>query len=238
MNITIDIETIPCQWPGIREEFAAAITAPGIYKKPESIKDWLDANREIEGEAAWLKTSFDGGMGQIVCIAWACDGGEACSVQVNSLQPQAEADMLGEFFHAMSQLHSTSGTRPVLVGHNVAAFDLPFIWKRAVVRGINPPIWWPRDPKPWGDTVFDTMTQWSGVKDRISLDKLCRVLGIEGKAGGPTGADVWPMVQSDRIDDVAAYCRHDVAITRAAFMRMTFLTPPIHASNGTTELTN
>lgn len=222
MNLILDIETIPSQWPGIRDEYAAAVKPPATYSKPESIAKWLEENRASEAEAAWLKTSFDGGLGQIVCIAWALDHGDTRSLQATDLSAQAESALLEVFFDDMRKLHSTGGTRPTLVGHNIASFDLPFLWKRCVVHGIKPPIWWPKDPKPWGDTVYDTMTQWSGVKDRISLDRLCRVLGVQGKQGGPTGADVWPMVQAGQMDEVAEYCRHDVQITRDCYRRMIF----------------
>jgi predicted PolB exonuclease-like 3'-5' exonuclease len=223
MRITFDIETVPCQWPGILEEFAAAVQAPAIYKKPESIAAWLEENRAAEAEAAWLKTSFDGGMGQIVCIGYAFDDGAVNALSVPSLSAADESSLLQCFFADLQKAYSgTSGTRPVLIGHNSNAFDVPFIWKRAIVHGIKPPHWFPRDPKPWGESTFDTMTQWSGVKDRISMDKLCRVLGIPGKGDGPTGADVWPMVRDGKIDEVAEYCRADVERTRAIYKRMVF----------------
>ena len=75
-TVFFDIETIPCQLPGVLDEFKAAVTAPAQYKKPESIAEWLKENRDSEGEAAWLKTSFDGGMGHVVCIGLAVDDGD------------------------------------------------------------------------------------------------------------------------------------------------------------------
>ena len=90
-----------------------------------------------------------------------------------------------------------------------------------MVQRIKPPIWFPRDPKPWGDSTFDTMTAWAGTKDRISMDRLCRILGIEGK-GDISGADVWPLVKAGKVSEVAEYCKGDVERTRAIFRRMTF----------------
>jgi predicted PolB exonuclease-like 3'-5' exonuclease len=65
------------------------------------------------------------------------------------------------------------------------------------------------------------MSRFCGAKDRISLDRLCRVLGLEGKTG-MSGADVWPAVQAGKMDEIASYCRHDVAITRSVYKRLTF----------------
>ena len=222
MNLFFDIETIPSQDPAVKAELRDAVTAPAQYKKPESIAEWLKENRDSEAEAAWLKTSFDGGLGQIVCIAWQIDEGAVRSLQVEDLSPAAERRLLVDWFASLRSAHSGGhGTRPVLIGHNVAGFDIPFVWKRAFVHGVKPPLWFPRNPKPWAETVFDTMTAWAGDRDRISMDKLCRALGIPGK-GDISGADVWPMVQAWRLDEVAAYCRADVQRTKAIHDRLTF----------------
>lgn len=218
----LDLESIPSQLPWVRDELRAQVKAPATYKKPESIQQWLDENREVETEAAWLKTSFDGGLGQIVCIGWAWDDEPAQSIQVDDLSTGAEAMMLEQVFAAWF-LH-TSGThhqRPVIVGHNHLAFDLPMIWQRSIVHNVRPPLWFPRDPKPWGESTFDTMTAWAGAKGRISMDRLCKVLGIPGK-GDISGADVWPMVQAGRLDEVVTYCRADVERTRQIHRRLTF----------------
>lgn len=223
MNITFDIETIPCQLPGILEELKAAVQAPAQHKKPESIAEWLKENRDAEAESALLKTSFDGGLGQIVCIGWAIDNDVACSVQAADLSAQAEAEVLRAWFDSVGPLYTGNhGTKPVLIGHNHVGFDIPFMWKRCMVHGIRPPSWFPRNPKPWSDSVIDTMLLWDPTQRAGgSMDRLCRLLGIPGK-DGISGADVWPMVKAGDIDGVARYCRDDVERTRALFKRMTF----------------
>lgn len=244
MNIFFDIETVPVQNPehiaairadleAERDEAKAAVKAPGNYKDEAKIAAFIeDARRALDDEHeqkvkdAILRTSFDGGLGQIVCIAWAYDSDEPMSRRVLDLTPESEAELLRGFFSALTAAHGGNhGTRPCLIGHNSNAFDIPFIWKRAMVHGIRPPLWFTRDPKPWGDTTFDTMTAWAGMKDRISMDKLCSVLGIPGK-GGISGADVWPMVQAGKLDEVAAYCRDDVERTRSIWRRMNFVKEP------------
>jgi hypothetical protein len=242
MNIFFDIETVPAQDPAHLDHIRAdmldkhiaareSIKAPGNYSKPDAITEYIahaqqamDAAFDAEVSKAIEKTSFDGGLGQVVCISWALDHGDTYCLSVPSLSAADESALLQNWFSDLKKLHAgNSGTRPCLIGHNSNAFDIPFIWKRAIVHGVRPPLWFPRDPKPWGESTFDTMTAWSGVKDRISMDRLCRVLGIPGKGDGPSGADVWPMVQAGRIDEVAEYCRTDVARTRTIFKRMTFL---------------
>jgi hypothetical protein len=222
VKLIFDIETIPSQDQAVKAEIRASVTAPAQYKKADSIAEWIKENGDAAAEADWLKTSFDGGLGQIVCIAWQIDEGPVKSLQVDGLSAEAERALLVDWFAALRGAHSGGhGTRPVLIGHNVVGFDIPFVWKRAIVHNVKPPLWFPRNPKPWAETVFDTMTAWAGDRDKISMDKLCRALGIPGK-GDISGADVWPMVQAGRLDEVVAYCRADVQRTKAIHDRLTF----------------
>lgn len=239
--IYIDIETIPPQSPEIIERLSerrraktleemAAVTAPGNYKDPVKIAEFIDAKRTeiqaasiqaLEDEIASL--SLDGTWGQIVCVAWAISDGPIQHIEVGELSLGSEREMLDELFGQWrSQVgKSTYGTRPVVVGHNVIAFDIPYLWRRGVIHGVRPPLWLPRNPKPWAETVFDTMTQWAGDRGRISMDDLCVALGLPGK-DGMTGKDVWPAVQAGKLDEVVSYCRADIERTRAIHQRMTF----------------
>lgn len=219
-TIFFDIETIPSQLPGVRDEFIAAVQAPAKYSKPESIAEWLAANREAEGDAAWLKTSFDGGVGHVCCIGLAVDDEAPRSYQI-------PADAIGNRNHEAAVLMNffsdlTDIGRSVLVGHNIISFDLPFIWKRCMVLGIKPPSWFPRNPSKYSSMVRDTMLLWDqDQRHGGSMDRICKLMGIPGK-GDISGADVWPMVAAGDIDGVAEYCRADVHRTRLMFKRMTF----------------
>ena len=91
--------------------------------------------------------------------------------------------------------------RPIFVGHNLVNFDLPFIYRRAVILGIQPPAFLPINPSPFNEYVFDTMLQWAGSKGRISMQNLCEALGIPGKEtdGDIDGSKVTDFYQrSDR----------------------------------------
>lgn len=210
--IFIDIETIPGQHEGLLDEYRAAVKAPGNYSKPESIKAWLDENREAIAQAEWQKTALDGAVGQIVCISWASHI-EGQTHFVTSTDLVDEKEMLYTFWSDMNDREDTIG------GHNVASFDIPFLWARSIIHNVRPPAWFPRNPKPWYPEVYDTMHQWNPDK-RISLDRLAKALGLPGKTG--KGSDVWPMVQEGKWDDIAAYCMADVNLTLAVYDRMTF----------------
>lgn len=212
-----DIETVPAQDPAVRQELIDSVRPPAQYKKPESIAEWLKENREAEGNAEWLKTSFDGGVGQIVCIGFAIDDGDSRSYSAPDLSTASEKKVIEDFFCAVLDAGHSA-----YVGHNLIGFDLPFIWKRCMVLGIKPPAGFPRNPKPWSELVVDTMLLWdSQQRAGGSMDRLCRLLGIPGK-GGFGGADVWPAIEAGEYEKVAAYCRADVDRTRALHRRMTF----------------
>ena len=222
MEIYFDIETVPGQRAGLREELAEDIKHPATMSKPETIAKWEKEDKPAAVEQAYRNTSFDGGMGQIVCIGWAIGISEPVASFAPDLTLVSEECVIRSFFERLATLHSTSGTRPILIGHNHIAFDIPFIWKRAMVHNIKPPMWFPRNPKPWSESVVDTMMMWdsTGRPGKI-MDKICRALGIPGK-GEVSGADVWPMAQRGEFDLIEKYCREDVDRTRKMWRRMNF----------------
>jgi hypothetical protein len=239
-TIVIDIETIPDQSPDAIDKLRAdaqeeidAIKAPANYKDADKIADYIAGKRaEIEAgiEDKWRKTSFDGALGHICVIGMAVDGGEPVAIYSHEYgNPLAERNMLAQFFEAVELAGSralSGGTRstvaPVFVGHNLIDFDLRFIFQRAVMLGIKPPACIPFDAKPWDKSVFDTMTAWAGVRNRVSLDKLCKAFGIETPKDGIDGSKVWDYVKAGKIDEVAAYCARDVEATRKVYKRLTF----------------
>jgi predicted PolB exonuclease-like 3'-5' exonuclease len=216
MNIYFDIETIPTQNNAVIESIAADIKPPATMKKAETIAEW-EANQKADAiNEAVAKTSFDGAFGQICCIGWAIDN-EPVFASYGS-----EEDILNQFFTDISERYDASqDVRPIFIGHNVSAFDLRFLFQRSIILGIKPPSCIPFNAKSWDDKIFDTMAYFAGFGNRISLDKLSKALGLEGK-NGITGADVWPMYQAGKIAEIAEYCKHDVELTREVYKKLTF----------------
>jgi predicted PolB exonuclease-like 3'-5' exonuclease len=214
MIVPFDIETIPVQDKSIIDSIASEIKPPATYKKPESIAEWIENNKQAAVDEAVAKTSFDGAYGQICCIGWCIDDGAIKSAV------GTEKSIIETFFSDLIS-NNPRGIDCTFVGHNVSSFDLRFLFQRAIILGINPPAFLPFHVKPWDSRVFDTMTYFAGFGNRISLDKLSKALGLEGKTG-ITGADVWPMYQAGRISEIAEYCEHDVELTRNVYKRLTF----------------
>lgn len=263
-NLYLDIETIPVQDQGAKDDLAkpfretAALRAAAIdqeiahlapprnLKDPAKIAAWeaeerprktgalkaekeaLEQDWKTKFEEAWRRTSFDGALCHIVAIGWALDDQKPRVLHSGEGWPSllAEMKLLKQFFAAFSEIPSERQVTTRWIGHNVVDFDLRVIYQRAVVHGVRPPLTIPFESKPWGDRVYDTMAAWCGGRSRVSLDKLCRVLGIAPKGAELgdeiDGSKVWDFVKAGKLADVAIYCGGDVERVREVHQRMTF----------------
>lgn len=237
MNLYLDIETIPTQRQDVcdyleeslRDDLTAqleAVCAPANYKDAEKIAEYC-ASKKASLQSEFLSklrdkiegTGLDGAFGQVFCIGWALDNdGPTVSYGMN------ERMVLEQFGKSMRIAASEQHTTTV-IGHNVSSFDLRFLTQRFIVNGIRPPFVIARAAaaKPWEqEKVFDTMVQWAGVGQRISLDRLCLALSIPSPKGELDGSKVWQWVQDGKHDEVARYCERDVETARLVHRRMTF----------------
>lgn len=213
----LDLETLPTVDPDIIADIAAGITPPGSMSKPETIAKWEAETKPGLVDEAVGKTALTGALGRIAVIGWAWneDG-----VHTAIFDPPG-----GETReHFQAALNAIEASAPndfgkTVVGHNVSNFDIRFLWQRAMVLGVRMPVWMPRDPKPWSREVHDTMVMWSGSRDWISLDKLCRAMSIPGK-GDMSGSDVAAAWLRGEFDRVAEYCAQDVERVRSVHRKM------------------
>ena len=224
MRVHIDIETIPQQpEDSAKELIAKEIKAPAAMKKQETIDDWHSG----AGKYAYVKdkaiedkyraTSFDASKGQICSIAFAVDDDDIISY---SSDAGCDGDLLQDFFDDLD--HRMSGKAPFFIGHYIAGFDLKFIFHRSVINGIRPPFKLPFNGRHDQD-FYDNMIAWSGFKDRISQDDLCRALGIEGKPGDINGSKVWDFYKAGGIKKIDEYNRDDVEKSRLIYKRINFI---------------
>ncbi len=246
--IYLDIETVPDMRDGAREAFIENarnnVKAPSDLTKEKALDElgvtdaserkftskdralsmWCERfgqeKAEEIGDSEWRKTSFDATQGHICCVGWAIDDSEPVSDFIQTINDEKE--VLNLFFSEIKKSHAHDHMRrPLFIGHNHVGFDLPFIFRRAVILGVEPPIWMPRLPKAWDESVFDTMVEWAGHNNRISMDALCRALGIAGK-DGMDGSMVCDSFLQGQIEKIAEYCCGDVHRTREIYRRMTF----------------
>jgi hypothetical protein len=221
-TLVLDIETIQTSRQDVIDYIAATVKPPATYKKAESIEAWhKEQGPEAIAEAV-AKTGLDGAFGQVVCIGYQLDDMEAPHV----LRGMNERELLETFSKMLTECIDQKDVMSTsIIGHNVSSFDLRFLMQRYMVNALRPPFVLKRaaDAKPWeSEKVFDTMVQFAGVGNRISLDKLCLALSIPSPKGDMDGSMVNQAVKDGRLDEVAAYCKRDVAATLSVFNRMTF----------------
>ena len=218
--IILDIETIPATAPHIADYIAATIKPPGTIKLPASIEKWHKESKQEAIEEAIAKTGLDGAFGQVVCIGYDLhDSGNP-----DAVYGLDEVELLTRFNAALDAIPRNMHNATTVVGHNVSAFDLRFLWQRYVVNGIRPHaiINAAAQAKSWDAKIYDTMTQFAGFGNRISLDKLCMALSIPTPKGDMDGSMVGQAVADGRLLDVVEYCKRDVKATREVYRRMTF----------------
>ena len=236
MDIKIDIETLPDQREGARDEFIKTAEenfhAPSTMNKdmllkgladkgidpgkalvPELKARWADAYRsemaEPEGDKAYRDTSF----GDDGCICVVCVKTEYHHV---TMLEDSEGDLLEGVFADIRKL--CNQRKPFFIGHNVS-WDLERLFHKAVMLGIDPGFKLPFDGRH-GSDYFCTMQAWAGFKKTISQDNLCKRLGIAGK-GDMDGSKVWDTWQEDPVK-VATYCIEDVLTVEKLHKRLTF----------------
>jgi hypothetical protein len=213
MNIYLDIETLPAQSDAVKADIAEGVKPPGTLKKAETIAAWEQNDKPQAVADAVAKTSLDPAAGHICTISWAI--GDAEPEAAHAFTIDQEADVLRAFFAAIP---TDTYAAPTFVGHYIGGFDLRFILCRSVILGVPIPPQIPRDPKPWDKSIFDTMTAWAGAKGTISMDRLCKALGMDGKGDfdGSKVAQAWADGQHETIIE---YCKDDVRKTRAIHSR-------------------
>ena len=221
-TLVLDIETVGTSRQDVIDYIAANIKPPATYKKAESIEAWYKEQGPAAIAEEVAKTSLSGAFGQVVCIGYQLDDMEAPFV----MHGLNERELLEGFSKMLLEcVDQKDAFATTVVGHFISGFDLRFLVQRYIVNNIRPPAIIKRaaDAKPWqSELVYDTMVQWAGVGNRISLDKLCLALNIKSPKGEIDGSKVGEFVAAGRISEVADYCRNDVTATKAVYQRMTF----------------
>ena len=233
MRIFIDIETCPTTDPATIREIEAGVNPPGNLSKAESIAAWVKDKKPAAVAEAVNRTALDASLGgSIIAVGIANDDQEPV-VLVRDPSDDSDAALLRSAFAYIdgmlldaAPISPTDGERlfkpePYFIGHNVS-FDLGFLWRRAVITGVQIPF----DLPAPGDTrhgknCFCTMQGWAGWGNRISLSRLARALHLpDPKGNGMTGATAWQAWREGNVEAVKTYCAGDVATARRIYFLM------------------
>lgn len=228
MQVFIDIETIPSQQPDAKAHVQATIKPPATLKKAESIAAWWDSESAAAVEEAYRKQSFDALHGEVISIA--CVGPDAQEWVVCRKQGESEAELLtafGQVVRGWLQAQSETGPdgrtwpvgEPWFIGHN-AAFDLGFVWRRCAVLGVRLPFKLPSPSARAGQHYGCTMLAWAGFGKTVSLDALCKAMGIPTSKDDLDGSMVYDAWLAGEYDRIATYNLKDTAATAEVWHRL------------------
>lgn len=225
-KIYIDIETIPTSREDIKARAIEKVAPPANYKKAETIAEWWKNEGESAKQDAIGQTALNGTWGEIICIGFAVNDGpvevvgrglteaDCINTWMLKLQGQARATVRSGDMWEQSA---------IWIGHNVADFDLRFLWQRSKILGIRLPFALPLGKPAYnrGPYVYDTMKEWAGWGGKIKQTDLELAFGVERKDPLPTGgAEVFKAYLEGRIDDIKEHCRQDIENLRAIHNRM------------------
>jgi 3'-5' exonuclease len=223
-HLFLKITTIPCQRHSILDDLRSKVTAPAKLSNADSIKKWLEDNREAAAQEALIKTSYDGSLGEIISIAWAFDNDEVRCVD-RSLNI-CESVLLDQFFSGLQEdvlrsPNSSDRYAARIVGHNILGFDLRFLFQRAVIHSVQPPFDLGHDNRYNNSRVYDIMVAWAGFNKYLSLPDLAQALGHHANQS-LGAAEVWDCVKNSKIDVVSDLNWSEVSLIRQLFHAMTF----------------
>ncbi len=159
-------------------------------------------------------------FGKIVCISVGLIVGED-SFRVKSFAGDDEKKLLEDFSDMLINWDKT-GTK-LLCGHNLKEFDVPYIARRMLVKGLElPPSIDIAGKKPWEVKHLDTLDLWKfgDYKHYTSLALLADLFDIPTPKDDIDGSQVCDVYYKEKdIERIATYCEKDVLCVANLLLR-------------------
>lgn len=207
MNYRIfDIETGPVSLDKLQDQMPE-FKAPSNYKDEEKIAAYIE-----EQQSKWIeKAALDASTGRVMAIGVKDSNGNTI---IKEEHFEGEREILQWFWDEVTDTHADT----TWVGFNSNNFDLPFLFRRSLVYGIQPGYSF-RESRYWPARFLDLLEVWAcgNREQRISLDKMARLLGVGGKNG--SGKLFANLYETDRKSAIE-YLKHDLDITEAIMIKM------------------
>ena len=209
----LDIETVPQtgNWENLNE------TQQYLWDKKTRLQRKEDFTaEEFYSERAGIMAEF----GKIICISVGIlDKTE--KLVVKSFYGDDEKKLLEEFGGIFNRpkLHDV-----ILCAHNGKEFDFPWIARRFLINGMQPPRPFQLfGKKPWEIPHLDTMELWKfgDYKSFISLELLAHIFGIPTPKDDIDGSMVSSIYHIEKdLFRIVQYCEKDVLTLANIFRRM------------------
>lgn len=211
MDLAFDIETIPNS--GMLERLPEPEVKTGNLKDPAKI-----AEKVAEAKAEQIAKMALSPLYGRVC-AWVC-AEDTESVGMGCLTEETDADevrIIEELFRMFE------GKR--LISYNGNGFDLPFIYRRAVLLGIDVrefglPTLAEMTKRFENKHHIDLMTAWCGAGNFEKLDRIAQVLLNDNKIEIDFREFPELIKSAEGRDKLLAYCAQDVFLTLKIWNRV------------------
>ncbi|WP_234109630.1 MULTISPECIES: 3'-5' exonuclease [Chryseobacterium] len=209
----LDIETVPQfgNWDELEESEQKLWDKKTLHQR----KDDFTAE-EFYKERGGIMAEF----GKIICISVGIlDKSE--KLKLKSFYGDNEKKLLEEFGEIFNspKLHDV-----ILCAHNGKEFDFPWIARRFLINGMEPPKPFQLfGKKPWEILHLDTMELWKfgDYKSYVSLELLAHVFGIPTPKDDIDGSMVASMYWIEKdLFRIVQYCEKDVLTLANIFRRM------------------
>ena len=199
IKLFFDIETIPSD-----DDLKATVV---------EILQTKSSNSEKTEAELYENTSFEGTFGRICCIG---------VIKENYKGIIQREVFTGREKHILTEFWKCAEDVDRFIGHNIWAFDLPFIYKRSIINQVKP-----RNlnfARYRNMPIYDTMQEWElwNFGKAQKLDTLAKVMDLPTSKDEMDGSEVWQYYQDGRLEDIAKYCMKDVELSRKIYYKMTF----------------
>lgn len=209
----LDIETVP-QY-GVWQEMPD--TDKKLWdKKTLRQRDEDTSAEEFYRERGGIMAEF----GKIICISVGMLEKNG-KLKIKSFGNDDEKKLLVEFGEIFN---SPRLKEVILCAHNGKEFDFPWIARRFLINGMQPPIpFQTYGKKPWEISHIDTMELWKfgDYKSFVSLELLAHVFGIPTPKDDIDGSMVAKVYYEEKdLFRIIQYCEKDVLTLSNIFRKM------------------
>lgn len=209
----LDIETVPQAelWTDLSE------TEQKLWDKKTRFQRKEDTEaEEFYKERAGIMAEF----GKIICISIGMLE-KSNTLKIKSFADHDEKKILEEFGEIFNNPKLQS---VVLCAHNGKEFDFPYIARRMLINGLQPPVPFRMfGKKPWEIPHLDTMELWKfgDWKSFVSLELLAHLFQIPTPKDDIDGSMVSSIYHIEKdLPRIVRYCEKDVLTLANVFRRM------------------
>lgn len=209
----LDIETVPQSgnWKDLSE------TEQKLWDKKTQKQRGDDVSAEdFYEERGGIMAEF----GKIICISIGMTD-KNNKLKIKSFANENEKKLLEEF----GEIFNSPRLRDVILcAHNGKEFDFPWIARRFLINGMQPPVpFQTYGKKPWEVLHLDTMELWKfgDYKSFVSLELLAHVFGIPTPKDDIDGSMVSSIFYIEKdLFRIVQYCEKDVLTLANIFRKM------------------